>query len=55
MSCVVPPQEGDEEDPDEAADKQITAHPDADTTILFMTGEGRFGSFFPGFYSISFY
>ncbi|XP_029007487.1 translocon-associated protein subunit alpha-like [Betta splendens] len=31
--------EGDEDDADEAADKLITSHPDADTTIIFMTGE----------------
>uniref|UniRef100_UPI0037E99E24 translocon-associated protein subunit alpha-like n=1 Tax=Semicossyphus pulcher TaxID=241346 RepID=UPI0037E99E24 len=31
------PSEGDEDD--EGADKQVTAHPDADTTIIFMTGE----------------
>uniref|UniRef100_A0A3Q3AVQ5 Translocon-associated protein subunit alpha n=1 Tax=Kryptolebias marmoratus TaxID=37003 RepID=A0A3Q3AVQ5_KRYMA len=30
-------QEGDEEE--EAADKLITSHPDADTTIIFTTGE----------------
>ncbi|KAM9361526.1 translocon-associated protein subunit alpha-like [Symphorus nematophorus] len=33
------PTEGDEDDTDEAADKQLTSHPDADTTIIFMTGE----------------
>lgn len=31
--------EGDEDDSDEAADKLLTSHPDADTTIIFMTGE----------------
>ncbi|XP_028261843.1 translocon-associated protein subunit alpha-like [Parambassis ranga] len=31
--------EGDEDESDEASDKQLTSHPDADTTILFMTGE----------------
>ncbi|XP_018554601.1 translocon-associated protein subunit alpha [Lates calcarifer] len=31
--------EGDEEESDEAADKLLTSHPDADTTIIFMTGE----------------
>ncbi|XP_026161609.1 translocon-associated protein subunit alpha-like [Mastacembelus armatus] len=31
--------EGDEDDSDEAADKVLTSHPDADTTIIFMTGE----------------
>ncbi|XP_008282880.1 translocon-associated protein subunit alpha-like [Stegastes partitus] len=31
--------EGDEEDSDEAADKLLTSHPDADTTIIFTTGE----------------
>lgn len=49
INVVVPPQEGDEEDSDEAADKLMTAHPDADTTILFMTGEGWFRSFFSRF------
>ncbi|XP_074529154.1 translocon-associated protein subunit alpha-like [Halichoeres trimaculatus] len=33
------PTEGDEEDADEESDKQLTSHPDADTTIIFMTGE----------------
>lgn len=33
-------QEGDEDDAEEAADKLVTSHPDADTTILFTTGEG---------------
>lgn len=46
MSCDVPPQEGDEDDADEAGDKQLTSHPDADTTIIFMTGEGCFVFFF---------
>ncbi|XP_040014892.1 translocon-associated protein subunit alpha-like [Xiphias gladius] len=31
--------EGDEDEPDEAADKPLTSHPDADTTIIFTTGE----------------
>ncbi|XP_040890512.1 translocon-associated protein subunit alpha-like [Toxotes jaculatrix] len=31
--------EGDEDESDEATDKLITSHPDADTTIIFMTGE----------------
>ncbi|XP_013857494.1 translocon-associated protein subunit alpha [Austrofundulus limnaeus] len=31
--------EGDEADADEAADKLVTSHPDADTTIIFTTGE----------------
>ncbi|KAM7401922.1 hypothetical protein PAMP_017199 [Pampus punctatissimus] len=32
--------EGDDDDDDsEAADKLMTSHPDADTTIIFMTGE----------------
>uniref|UniRef100_A0A3P8SFR5 Translocon-associated protein subunit alpha n=1 Tax=Amphiprion percula TaxID=161767 RepID=A0A3P8SFR5_AMPPE len=31
--------EGDEEDSDEAADKLLTSHSDADTTIIFTTGE----------------
>ncbi|XP_047439321.1 translocon-associated protein subunit alpha-like [Mugil cephalus] len=31
--------EGDEEESDEAADKQFTAHLDADTTIVFTAGE----------------
>ncbi|XP_078104342.1 translocon-associated protein subunit alpha-like [Sander vitreus] len=35
----IQPSEGEEEDSDEAADKLLTSHPDADTTILFMTGE----------------
>ncbi|XP_061584599.1 translocon-associated protein subunit alpha-like [Cololabis saira] len=30
---------GDEDDSDEAADKLVTSHPDADTTIIFTTGE----------------
>ncbi|XP_060898757.1 translocon-associated protein subunit alpha-like [Labrus mixtus] len=33
------PTEGEEDDTDEGADKQLTSHPDADTTIIFMTGE----------------
>nr|XP_046240096.1 translocon-associated protein subunit alpha-like [Scatophagus argus] len=33
------PSEGDEDDTEEAADKLLTSHPDADTTIVFMTGE----------------
>ncbi|KAM8917814.1 translocon-associated protein subunit alpha-like [Spinachia spinachia] len=33
------PSEGDEEDSDEAADKLLSSHPDADTTIIFITGE----------------
>ncbi|XP_068576568.1 translocon-associated protein subunit alpha [Cebidichthys violaceus] len=33
------PSEGDEEDSDEAADKLVSSHPDADTTIIFVTGE----------------
>ncbi|XP_056293290.1 translocon-associated protein subunit alpha-like [Pseudoliparis swirei] len=34
------PLEGEEEeDSDEAADKQISSHPDVDTTIIFTTGE----------------
>lgn len=41
MSCDVPPQEAEEEDSDDGANKQIGSHPDADTTILFVTGEGR--------------
>lgn len=40
MSCDVPPQDRDEEDSDEAADKLLSSHPEADTTIIFMTGEG---------------
>lgn len=35
----IQPTEGDEDDADEAADKLLTSHPDADTTIIFMTGE----------------
>ncbi|XP_072238530.1 translocon-associated protein subunit alpha-like [Leuresthes tenuis] len=31
--------EGDEDDSDEAADKLMASHPDADTTIIFTTGE----------------
>ena len=44
MSCCVRPQEGDEEDADEAADKLLASHPEADTTIIFTTGEGWVGS-----------
>nr|XP_020498063.1 translocon-associated protein subunit alpha-like [Labrus bergylta] len=33
------PTEGEEDDTEEGADKQILSHPDADTTIMFMTGE----------------
>lgn len=44
MSCCVPPQEGEEDDADEAADKLLASHPEADTTIIFTTGEGWFGS-----------
>ncbi|XP_029288275.1 translocon-associated protein subunit alpha [Cottoperca gobio] len=33
------PSEGDEDESDEAADKQLGSNPDADTTILFVTGE----------------
>ncbi|XP_020498063.2 translocon-associated protein subunit alpha [Labrus bergylta] len=33
------PTEGEEDDTEEGADKQIMSHPDADTTIMFMTGE----------------
>ncbi|XP_070699008.1 translocon-associated protein subunit alpha-like [Pempheris klunzingeri] len=33
------PSEGDEDDADEGADKVLTSHPDADTTIIFTTGE----------------
>ncbi|CAJ1051711.1 translocon-associated protein subunit alpha-like [Xyrichtys novacula] len=33
------PSEGDEDDAEEGADKQLTSHPDADTTLIFMTGE----------------
>ncbi len=46
MSCCNPRQEGDEDDTDEAADKLLTSHPDADTTIIFMTGEGLWRSVF---------
>ncbi|XP_033481746.1 translocon-associated protein subunit alpha-like [Epinephelus lanceolatus] len=35
----IQPSEGDEDDADEAGDKQLASHPDADTTIIFMTGE----------------
>ncbi|XP_068172232.1 translocon-associated protein subunit alpha-like [Antennarius striatus] len=35
----IQPTEGDEDDTDEEADKMLTSHPDADTTILFITGE----------------
>ncbi|KAL3978064.1 ankyrin repeat domain-containing protein 2 [Sarotherodon galilaeus] len=31
--------DGDEDDSDEAADKLLASHPDADTTIIFTTGE----------------
>lgn len=44
-SCCVHSQEGDDED-SEAADQLLTSHTDADTTIIFTTGEGRSGSFF---------
>lgn len=54
LSCCVHSQEGDEEDSDEAADQLITSHPDADTTIIFMTGEGWF-PFIRGFHSLSFF
>lgn len=37
-------QEGDEEDMDETGDKPLSSHPDADTAIIFVTGEGWFGS-----------
>ncbi|XP_054472841.1 translocon-associated protein subunit alpha-like [Anoplopoma fimbria] len=33
------PMDGDEEDSDEGADKLISSNPDAETTILFTTGE----------------
>ncbi|XP_034548103.1 translocon-associated protein subunit alpha-like [Notolabrus celidotus] len=33
------PTEGEEDDTDEGADKQLLSHPEADTTIIFMTGE----------------
>ncbi|XP_037606783.1 translocon-associated protein subunit alpha-like [Sebastes umbrosus] len=33
------PSEAEEEDADEGADKGLLSHPDADTTILFTTGE----------------
>lgn len=46
-SCCFPPhQDGDEDDADDAADKPLTSHPDADTTIIFMTGEGWFTHFY---------
>lgn len=45
--CVL--QEGDEEDVDETGDKPLSSHPDADTTILFVTGEGWFSSPFDVF------
>lgn len=35
----IQPSEAEEEDSDDGADKQIGSHPDADTTILFVTGE----------------
>lgn len=38
------PQEGDDEDMDETDDKPLSSHPDADTAIVFVTGEGWFGS-----------
>lgn len=37
-------QEGDDEDMDETDDKPLSSHPDADTAIIFVTGEGWFGS-----------
>lgn len=36
---IVPSEGGEEEDADEGADKGLLSHPDADTTILFTTGE----------------
>ncbi|TMS18925.1 Translocon-associated protein subunit alpha [Larimichthys crocea] len=35
----IQPTEGEEDDTEESADKLLTSHPDADTTIIFMTGE----------------
>lgn len=43
-SCVCH-QEGHEDDSDEAADKLLASHPDADTTIIFTTGEGWYRCF----------
>lgn len=46
MSCCISPQEGDKDDTDdEDADKQLASHSDADTTIIFITGEGRFDTY----------
>lgn len=36
---IVPSEGEEEEDSDEGADKRLLSHPDADTTILFTTGE----------------
>lgn len=44
MLYCIPPQDGDDDDTDEATDKTLTSHPDADTTIIFVTGEGCLGS-----------
>lgn len=40
MSSCVHHQEGDEDETDEAADAPVKSHPDADTTIIFTSGEG---------------
>lgn len=40
MSLAVNPQEGDEDESEEPADQLLASNPDADTTIIFMTGEG---------------
>lgn len=42
LLCVL--QERDDEDMDETGEKPLSSHPDADTTIIFVTGEGCFGS-----------
>lgn len=39
--CVAPQDGGGDEEADEYEDKALSSHPDADTTIIFTTGEGR--------------
>lgn len=51
VDCV-PPQEGvGEEEADEDEDKPLSSHPDADTIIIFTTGEGWCGSWSIFYYS----
>lgn len=49
--CVPPQEGGGDEEADEDEDKPLSSHPDADTTIIFTTGEGRCGSW-SVFYSL---